>query len=73
MGRFLAEILPKFSFEKTIKAERKKVFDTAANFKEFEKTLPKYFPSIRIRSVRGDIAIVEEHVRLAAKEIVMMT
>jgi len=65
--------LPKFSFEKTIKAERKKVFDTAANFKEFEKILPKYFPSIRVRSVRDNTAVVEEHVRLAGKEIVMMT
>ncbi len=65
--------MPKFSFEKTIKVERKKVFDTAANFKEFEKTLPKYFPSIRVLSVRGDTAVVEEHFRLAGKEIIMMT
>ena len=78
--------MPKFSFEKIIKAERKKVFDTAANFEEFEKTLPKYFPSIRVRSVQtkgfiqkmgrfltGDTAVVEEHIRLAGKEIVMMT
>ncbi len=65
--------MPKFSFEKTIKAERKKVFDTVTNFQEFEKILPKYFPSIRVRSVRGDTAVVEEHVRLAGKEIVMMT
>jgi len=65
--------LPKFSFEKIIHADRNKVFDTTANFQKFEKTLPKYFPSIRVRSVRGDTAVVEEHVRLAGKEIVMMT
>ncbi len=65
--------MPKFSFKKTIKADRNKVFDTAANFQKFEKTLPKYFPSIRVRSVRGDTAVVEEHIRLAGKEIVMMT
>jgi len=64
--------LPKFTFEKIIKAERQKVFDTVTNFEEFEKILPKYFPSIRIRSVRGNTAVVEEHVRLAGKEIVMM-
>jgi len=65
--------LPKFTFEKIIKAERTKVFDTTANFEEFEKTLPKYFPSIRVRSIRDNTAVVEEHVRLAGKEIVMMT
>ncbi len=65
--------MPKFSFEKIINADRNKVFDTTANFQKFEKTLPKYFPSIRVRSVRGDTAVVEEHIRLAGKEIVMMT
>ena len=65
--------MPKISFEKIIKADRNTVFDIAANYEEFQKTLPKYFPSIRVRSVRGDIAVVEEHVRLAGKEIVMMT
>jgi len=64
--------LPKFTFEKIIKAERTKVFDTVTNFEEFEKTLPKYFPSIRVRSIRDNTAVVEEHVRLAGKEIVMM-
>ena len=64
--------MPKFSFEKIINAERKKVFDIVTNFEEFEKILPKYFPSIRIRSVRGDTAVVEEHIRIAGKEIVMM-
>jgi coenzyme Q-binding protein COQ10 len=35
--------------------------------------LPKYFPSIRIRSVRENTAIVEEHLRLGNKEFIMMT
>ncbi len=49
------------------------VFDIAANFKNFQKTLPKYFPSIRVRSVRDNVAVVEEHIRISGKELVMMT
>src|SRR3972149_3010135 len=65
--------LPKINFEKIVKAERNKVFDIAANYEQFQKTLPKYFPSIRVRSVRGNTAVVEEHVRVAGRELVMMT
>lgn len=65
--------LPKINFEKIVKAERNKVFDIAANFEQFQNTLPEYFPSIRIRSTRGNTAIVEEHIRIAGRELVMMT
>ena len=65
--------MPKINFVKIIKADRKKVFEIATNFKDFQKTLPKFYPSIRVRSMRDDIAIVEEHVMLAGRELVMMT
>ena len=65
--------LPKINFEKIVKAERNRVFDVAANFEDFQKTLPQYFPSIRVRSVRDDVAVVEEHLRVAGRELVMMT
>ena len=65
--------LPKINFEKTVKAERNKVFDIAANYEQFQKILPKYFPSIRICSVRGNTAVVEEHMRGAGRELIMMT
>jgi len=65
--------LPKISFEKIVKAERTVVFDIAANYKNFQKTLPKYFPSIRVCSVRDNVAVVEEHIRISGKELVMMT
>ena len=63
----------KICFEKIVKADRNKVFDIAANYEQFEKLLPKYFPSIRIRSVRGNVAIVEEHLKIAGREMIMMT
>ena len=65
--------MPKFHFEKLVKAERNKVFEIVANFENFQKRMPKYFPSIRIKSSRGDTTIAEEHVRLAGLELVMMT
>ncbi len=65
--------MPKIKFVKIIKADRKKVFEIAANFKDFQKTLPNFYPSIRVRSMRDDISIVEEHVMLAGRELVMMT
>ena len=65
--------MPKIKFVKIIKADRKKVFEIAANFKDFQKTLPNFYPSIRVRSMRDDVSIVEEHVMLAGRELVMMT
>jgi len=65
--------LPKIHFEKIIKAERNKVFGIATNYEEFQKKIPEYFTSIRIRSVRDNVAVIEEHIKLAGKELVMMT
>lgn len=65
--------MPKINFEKLVKSKRNKVFDIAANYKEFQKTLPQYFPSIRVCSERDNVAIVEEHIRIGEKELVMMT
>ena len=65
--------MPKIHFEKIVKADRVKVFDIAANYESFEKSLPQYFPSIRVRSRRDNVAVVEEHVRIAGRELVMMT
>ena len=35
--------------------------------------MPKYYPSIRVGSVRDNVAIVEEHLKLGNKEMVMTT
>lgn len=65
--------MPKINFEKIIKAERNKVFDITTNYEQFQKKLPEYFPSVRIRSTRGNISIIEEHIRISGREFVMMT
>lgn len=64
--------MPKIRLEKLIKSERQKVFDIIANYENFQNILPQYFPSVRVRSVRENVAIVEEHLRLGGKEFVMM-
>ncbi len=65
--------MPKIHLEKLIKAERQAVFDIVANYENFEKLLPQYFPSVRVLSVRENVAVVEEHLKIGGKELVMTT
>lgn len=65
--------MPKFHLEKLIKAERQAVFDIVANYENYQNILPQYFPSIRVRSVRDNVAVVEEHLKLGERELVMTT
>jgi coenzyme Q-binding protein COQ10 len=65
--------LPKIHLEKIVKAKRQDVFDIVTNYEQFEKLLPEYFQSIRVRSIRDNIAVVEEHLKLGKRELVMMT
>ena len=65
--------MKKIYFEKTVKAKREKVFKIVTNYEAFQKLLPKYFVSVRVRSTRGNVSVVEEHINLAGKELVMMT
>ncbi|PJB98948.1 MAG: polyketide cyclase [Nitrosopumilales archaeon CG_4_9_14_0_8_um_filter_34_10] len=64
--------MAKFIFEKIIKANRKKVFDVTTNYENFQKILPQYYPSTRTISVRGNNSLVEEHLRIGGRELVMM-
>lgn len=64
--------LPKINYEKIIKYSPDLVFKTFTDYESFEKRLPQYFPSIRIRSRRDNVAVIEEHVCFGKKEIVWM-
>ena len=66
-------LLTTFSLEKIIHAKRKDVFNIFSNYEDYEKLIPQYFPSIRIRSVRGNTAVVEEHLKLGDLELVLMS
>lgn len=64
--------MPKTIFEKIVKADRKKIFELTTNYENFQKILPQYYPSVRIISVRGNVSVVEEHLRIGGRELVMM-
>ena len=65
--------LTAFSLEIIIHAKRKDVFKIFSNYEDYEKLIPQYFPSTRIRSVRGNTAVVEEHLKLGDLELVLMS
>lgn len=71
MGNFL-EHLVKFYLEKIIEARRDLVYPIFSDYENYEKILPSCFPSIRIRSVRGNVAVVEEHMILGNRELIIM-
>lgn len=64
--------MSKIKIEKIIKADRNKVYDIATNYENFEKNFSNYFPSIRIRSERDNVSVIEQHIILGGKEFVMM-
>ncbi|WP_428324276.1 SRPBCC family protein [Nitrosopumilus sp.] len=64
--------MPQFSFEKISTANRDTVYKVFSDFENYQKISPKFFPSIRIRSIRDNIAVVEEHLILGDDELVVM-
>ena len=64
--------MPNFSLEQTVNAKREDVFDVFSNYENYEKLFPVHYPSIRIRSVRDTVSVVEEHVMLGKEELVIM-
>ena len=64
--------MSKFSLEKTVNAKIETVFERLSNYENYQKLMPQHFPSIRVRSVRGNVSVVEEHMNLGDKELVIM-
>ncbi|ABX12668.1 type II toxin-antitoxin system RatA family toxin [Nitrosopumilus maritimus] len=64
--------MPQFSFEKTSTASRDAVYRVFSDYENYQRTSPEFFPSIRIRSVRNNVAVVEEHMNLGDEEFVIM-
>ncbi|WP_299292303.1 SRPBCC family protein [Nitrosopumilus sp.] len=61
-----------FSLEKIISANRDSVFEIFSNYENYQKIFPQHYPSIRIRSVRDNVAVVEEHVNFGSEEFLIM-
>ena len=64
--------MPKFSLEKIVNANRESVFEVFSNFENYQRLVPQYFPSVRIRSIRGEVSVVEEHLNLGGLELLIM-
>jgi len=64
--------LSKFSLEKTVNAKRETVFEILSNYKNYQKLMPQHFPSVRVRSVRGNVSVVEEYMNLGDRELLIM-
>ena len=64
--------MPQFSFEKTSTASRSNVYKIFSDYENYQKVSPEFFSSIRIRSVRDNVAVVEEHLNLGDDELVIM-
>ncbi len=64
--------MPKFSLEKIVKNNRNEVFEIFSNFENYQRIIPQHYPSVRIRSMRGDVSVVEEHLILGNLELLIM-
>ena len=64
--------MPKFSLEKIVSTKREFVYDIFSNYENYQKLFPQYFPFIRVRSIRGNVSIVEEYMNLGNQELVIM-
>ncbi len=64
--------MPKFSLEKIVKNNRNEVFEIFSSFENYQRIIPQHYPSVRIRSMRGDVSVVEEHLILGDLELLIM-
>ena len=64
--------MPKFSLEKIVNAEQETVFEILSNYENYQKLIPQHFPSVRIRSVRGNTSVVEEHMNFGEHELLIL-
>ncbi|MFQ5781526.1 MAG: polyketide cyclase [Nitrosopumilus sp.] len=64
--------MSKFSLEKITKTKIESVFEIFSNYENYQKLFPQHYPSIRVRSVRGNVSVVEEHLTLGDNELVIM-
>ncbi len=64
--------MPKFSLEKTVNAKKEIVYELLSNYENYQKLIPQHFPFVRVRSVRGNVSVVEEHMNLGDRELLIM-
>ena len=48
------------------------VYDVFSDPARYQQLVPKYYPSVRVLSTRGDVSVAETHVVLGGHELVLM-
>lgn len=48
------------------------MFEIFSNFENYQKLFPQHFPSVRVRSIRNNVAVVEEYLNLGNKKLLIM-
>jgi hypothetical protein len=71
LGYFL-KILTIIHIEKNVNASRTKTFDIFSNYENYSQILPSFFSSVRVRSIRNNIGVSEEHIEFGNSELVVM-
>ena len=72
VGELSKSYLTKVKFEKFSSVSREKFFELVTDYESLQTLLPDFFPSMRIISTRSDSTLVEEHLKLAGKEFIVM-
>lgn len=61
--------MPKIKVEKTIKADREKVFNMVTDFENLPGKFPQYFKSVKVISREGNVITTEDHAVMAGREV----
>lgn len=61
--------MPKIKVEKTIKADREKIFSMVTDFESLPNKFPQFFKSVKIVSRDGNTVTTEDHAIMAGREV----
>ncbi len=61
--------MPKIKVEKTIKANREKIFAMVTDFESLPSKFPQFFKSVKILSREGNTVTTEDHAVIAGREV----
>ncbi|HJT09935.1 MAG TPA: SRPBCC family protein [Candidatus Nitrosotalea sp.] len=61
--------MPKIKVEKTIKANREKIFAMVTDFESLPNKFPQFFKSVKIISREGNTVTTEDHAVMAGREV----
>ncbi len=61
--------MPKIKVEKTIKANREKIFAMVTDFESLPIKFPQFFKSVKILSREGNTVTTEDHAVMAGREV----